>query len=527
MKSPIFYILALDVILSLFCRSSAFVPTFPKSQTFPFFSLLDSPESVVEGVESCWPSREDDPLDSIRYLTEVAVDFCGEEKGLEALRALATLSKLRLPYDFESQHLQDGSVVSPFRQLLSPNTTTAFLEQVKQMEASGWLSTNPDSVDGLPSLHLNLVSQEQPLVSIDLPPEELDDFQRGIQKLLKIIQPAIYNNLLPEVNKLLNSTSARISDVFLRRYGQDICSNMTRTGISAHYDVYSRVTAVIAMDDVAAEGKNGLYTTHLSRRETKISSGKTSNHAALRRFFPLNRGDGVVHSWDVLHGVDVEPGVDRTSLIVWFVEGDSNSVISPWLMCHPEIKTNDVAQFVLGSALSSLDESGLDPKTLNMVGEENSEHRLYLQSAAHGNTFALTRMGSLMEEDCLNQELINESVHVLEELRPFSKLPEPIKKLDTPVGIAARFWLEGAVRGNPLAQRALADELMLEASTSGDTDARVLAATLFALAAQQGIDEASESLSRVAEFDLAGRGIKTEEEFLASPVVRLAKAALS
>jgi hypothetical protein len=30
--------------------------------------------------------------------------------------------------------------------------------------------------------------------------------------------------------------------------------------------------------------------------------------------------------------------------------------------------------------------------------------------------------------------------------------------------MAMRFWLEGAVEGNPLAQRALADELILEAS---------------------------------------------------------------
>ena len=104
--------------------------------------------------------------------------------------------------------------------------------------------------------------------------------------------------------------------MFLRRYGQDIGgqNDLSRNGISAHYDVFSKVTAVIALDDVAADGRNGLFTTSTDDK------GQTSNHKSLRRFFPLQKGDCVIHTWDVLHGVDVKPGLDRTSLIVWFDE---------------------------------------------------------------------------------------------------------------------------------------------------------------------------------------------------------------
>jgi hypothetical protein len=42
---------------------------------------------------------------------------------------------------------------------------------------------------------------------------------------------------------------------------------------------------------------NGRYDDH---------QAQVLNHAALRRFFPLACGDGVVHTWDVIHGVDVE-----------------------------------------------------------------------------------------------------------------------------------------------------------------------------------------------------------------------------
>jgi len=60
---------------------------------------------------------------------------------------------------------------------------------------------------------------------------------------------------------------------------------------------------------------------------------------------------------------------------------------------------------------------------------------------------------------------------------------------------------------------ALADELMYEASKSGDADGRLLAATLFCLAAQQGNERALESLSRSVEFDVRVGGYQDEHDF--------------
>ena len=107
-----------------------------------------------------------------------------------------------------------------------------------------------------------------------------------------------------------------------------------------NYDVFSKVTAIIAMDDSVAEGNSGLYTTEKSNVKDN-NNGSTSNHASLRRFFPLEKGDGVVHTWDALHGVDTLPDADRTSLIVWFTTKDVlNSPAAnapPWLKVHPDI----------------------------------------------------------------------------------------------------------------------------------------------------------------------------------------------
>jgi hypothetical protein len=530
-----FAIATFPLILATSCL--AFTPSFRTRHQLPFLSSSrvfseEQQEQVgsvdtLEDEASLTAPWDDDALEVVRYYTETAIQYRGEPKGLQALETLTELCQNRHPYDFDSNQQQDGTLVAPFRQLLSPNTTQAVLEQVRVMEENGWLSTNLDSVDGLPSLHLNLVSNGVPKVPLDSA-EGLNDFQLATQRLIKIVRPHIYNKLLPKVNKLLNTTSIRVSDVFLRRYGQDICGNVTRNGISAHYDVFSRVTSVIALDDTASQGTNGLFTTAISRSDRtgqqRQKTGKTSNHASLRRFFPLNKGDGVVHTWDVLHGVDVEPGLDRTSLIVWFTtDEEEENTAAPWLVKHPNLERDDVAQFVLASALESIDLKEND-------GASNAQ-LLYLQSAARGNSFAMTRMGSLCDEMALSPDEVQEALLVLETLRPSAMLPEPIVEkalkggTNSFVGMAKRFWFEGAVRGNPLAQQSLADELMVEASQTGNEDMCLVSAVLFSLAAQQGSKMALESLSRVVDFDASSRGVQSEEEFLASPVVQVARAA--
>lgn len=488
-----------------------------------------------------------DPVQLVNHYTQIAIEEAGTEAGLQALAELGQQCSQRRPYDFDSSPKSSlhGSILSPQRQILSPATTTAFLDQVAFMEENGWLSTNPDSVDGLPSLHLNLISGGEPLFS-QKDEGKLDDFQGGIQKLLSIVEPQIYGQLLPTVRRLMDSDDVVVSDVFLRRYGQDIAGGETRQGISAHYDVFSTVTAVIAMDDVAAAGDNGLYTTARTN-----DGSQTSNHASLRRFFPLNSGDGVLHTWDVLHGVDVEPGLDRTSLIVWFStkEAMSNSAsevtgpaepapVSPWLSKHQSRESNDVVQFVLGSALESSSgpvdgvESGASPSmhheenTVALQGKnvEHNPHELYLQSAAQENPFALSRLGSLCEGGALLPELVKQAVDMLSNLdAPPDSMTSLLNDDDQNQSLARRFWLEGSLRGNSNAQTALGDEAMEKGVIQNREDLRLMAATLFGLAAQQGLEQAIDSLSRVVEYEASI--CESKEDFLVSPILKVAQAA--
>ena len=348
------------------------------------------------------------------------------------------------------------------------------------------------------------------------------------------------------MNQQLGTDTIEVSDIFIRRYGQDMLDGKSRNGISAHYDVFSRVTSVVALDDVAREGRNGLFTT--VKQVSANGDTKTSNHAALRRFFPLSCGDAVVHTWDVLHGVDVEEGIDRTSLIVWFIEKSPNdTTVSPWLENHPQLDSDNVAQFVLASAMES---SGSTPPKVSertsksaqsmhhgMDTEEDGSSAvrlhsavdLYLSSASRGNDFAMTRLGSLAEDDLLDSKSLAKARQLLDDLQKTRPIEYPSWVNNGGDGkefhkiLAFGLWYEASVRGNPVAQFALGDEII--ASSMHEPDARLLAATLFGLAAQQGHAHALESLTRLVRLDLQLKGVSTKADFESSPIVQIAQVA--
>jgi hypothetical protein len=443
-------------------------------------------------------------VELVQRLSKQAIDHFGSDQCLIALTTLGEMCCQRQPLNVDCMDSVDGSVLSIQRNLLPRHATAAFLDQVAEMEHQGWLSTNPDSVDGLPSLHLNLVSQGKPKCDL-----ATSDFHRGTQYLLELVKTPIYHDLLPKVQRLLNDPDLLVSEVFLRRYNQEI----GRTGISAHYDVYSKATAVIAMDDVSADGRNGLYT------------GVKNNHSSLRRFVPLSQGDSVVHTWDVLHGVDVEPGIDRTSLIVWFStrQAEEEESFAPWLVNHADLKTNDLAQFVLASAAeNAMREEGSGPVFAPPTVCESRAHAhdWYLESASRGNVFALNRLGALCDRNELTESQKRRAMSILDSAHNVHDLPCSSVNWTS---MARRFWYEGSIRGNQLSQISLADDLMVDAS--GDASVQTMAACLFGLAAQQGDKTAADALKRVVEFHVVDGQIKDQESFLASPVVKVSMAA--
>lgn len=494
------------------------------------------PQGMLVSASSCMEVVKDSPspeeeFDKVKRLCENALLNPGQPSCLRALEDLSQLCSQRKPYHFlKDNDCPEGSLLEKVHHLIPTETTEKIFEVVTKMQENGWLSTNPDSVDGLPSFHLNLISSGKRVFE-EANPDIGDNepgFEHHIKELIALVSPYIYEQLLPLTQQRLGTKDIQVSEVFLRQYGEAIIDGQSRHGISAHYDVFSRVTCVIALDDTAKDGRNGLYTTHKTLHADRSTSlGTTSNHRSLRRFFPLSCGDGVVHTWDVLHGVDVEPGVDRTSLIVWFAAGDEEETdkenVIPWLTKRNDLDTNPVAQFVLASGLESSEE--------NLSGTK--AHDLYIRSAILGNLFAITRLGSLCENDELaikQRERVRDLLKCLEESS--GSLPERFlsHELDTPLDLAKRLWWQGSMRGNPIAQVALADELMLTAMSQecADIDNHfILAGVLFALAAQQGNDHALESLHRIQSFEAALREINHPGKFDSLITRSIAKSAFA
>lgn len=153
------------------------------------------------------------------------------------------------------------------------------------------------------------------------------------------------------------------------------------------------------------------------------------------------------------------------------------------------------------SPISKSSESRIDPQ------------QLYLKSARMGNSFGLCRMGSYSDDGMLDSKLSKDALVLLQELNHISTnqfqrknnyfLSRILKNDDNNKNsnqqLAKAFWYESAMRGNPLAQLSLADACMEEfmESSMEDDDAMLMATVLFAMAAQQKFDGASESLKRV------------------------------
>lgn len=112
-------------------------------------------------------------------------------------------------------------------QFVTSDTAEAVMKEIRDLEARGCISTNLDSVDGLPSLHLNLVSRGKPMQAA--PGTNNDDFQNSLDRLLSLVRDPVYTVLLPRVRELMHDPSIQVSDIFVRRYGQDIC-HVSRRG---------------------------------------------------------------------------------------------------------------------------------------------------------------------------------------------------------------------------------------------------------------------------------------------------------
>ena len=440
-------------------------------------------------------------------------------KRLTSLRILAfLLSKPRtVSFDFSSN--SNSNII--YQPSILPSTIVQQLNEIMtQIKQNGWLSTNPDSVDSLPSLHLNIISDGHLLFQSE---DDEEEYPNLIRRMHTILEPYLIDVLLPQAQQKLKDENIQISDVFVRNYGQNVIPDnddecgSTRFGLSEHYDITAAATCVMALDDVASQGTSGLYT---------IVDNECT-HKALKQFFPLQAGDGVIHTWDILHGVDIDPTHQRTSLIVWFTKSSNNTNerndsddVPLWLSSQNNDDNDAVQNFVL--ALSKEQQQHPQDEIIDLI----------IKSASLGNNFALTRLGTILMDQVDNHdsshcddelELIKLSSKHVDECHSLVNLlsndgdHESLyprnnnKNLDYEENvtiqrkIAIALLKEASLRGSAVAQVSYADSLMEDYFMEDHTDKKkeelmMDAAILLTLASQQDYKPAHESIQRLSSL---------------------------
>ena len=409
-----------------------------------------------------------------RYTT-LSLDLVGTDHGNLLLQILKLLSASHqrhpLPFsldgkdrpgrmsDSTAQRENSNKTVDFYKSLLPPSIIKKVKGLVDTLYNNGNFSTEPDSVDGVPSVHLSLMSNGRYIKTSSTLSDAYDS--RESDKLLHnpseeldiLLTPILQEQLLPAAKRFMKSTTLQISDVFIRRYGEQEIESFPdetafdrtsskakdesniRYSIPAHFDVFSAATAVVALDDAAQFGDAGLYTLFSGDPER----GNGSSHISLRRYFALDEGDAVLHSIEVQHGVEVPISTQRTSLIVWFVDSgrssnidtithernehdyyanDANIETSLLNLCSKvdDDSMNHVLNFILASSLESITTYYPDivQNSKNPALRSHHPHDFYIDSMAEGNSHAFCRLGSLCKNNDVSPQRIFRIIVLLE-----------------------------------------------------------------------------------------------------------------
>ena len=179
-----------------------------------------------------------------------------------------------------------GGELLRLRGLFDAGTLDALLAAAR---SSMHFETDADTVDGSATYHASIVEAGAPVDAT----------------LAALLAPVLETRLLPYLRAQYACPGIMVADALVRRYRPE-----ERPALSTHYDVSACATVIVPLVE-ASEYGGGLY--------VQGGAGVGS-----RRLVGLERGDVLLHQWDVMHGVHVTSG-ERYSLVLWCSESsDSN-----------------------------------------------------------------------------------------------------------------------------------------------------------------------------------------------------------
>lgn len=206
------------------------------------------------------------------------------------------------------------------RSIVDESTVDSLLDILRGIEQ---LDQDPDSVDGMPSYEIfvdshELYKENATLKIHDVNPESVLERRKLRARLQSILVPIMEERLTPWVKRTYpewckgskRQRHCKPCYSLIRRYRHG-----ERQSHAPHHDAQGITTVVVSLNAAEKDFRGGLY----------ISSG-----FGQREFLPLGKGDAVLHTSHLLHGVrvlDLEPPreteTERWSWIMWFRDSES------------------------------------------------------------------------------------------------------------------------------------------------------------------------------------------------------------
>ena len=213
------------------------------------------------------------------------VEFSSTHIGTSYLTAV--LPDDGCPSNIDLPSLHNRRVLHYVKSLLSPSQVSSILYHCsdtvgfEQNQARCYVAVE----DGVPQLNNNLT---------------------------RILLPVLNDHVVPFARDICNAPELVVADALVRRYDPEDGNEV----LSAHYDLTSFASVIIPL--TLTEG--GLYVQSGASRQSRRSVDFES------------AGDGVLHRFDVMHGVDVRKG-RRYSLVVWLSETEEAMRLKtvPWV----------------------------------------------------------------------------------------------------------------------------------------------------------------------------------------------------
>ena len=185
--------------------------------------------------------------------------------------------------------------------------------------------------------------------------------------LAALLRPIVRERVAPFVNDYVVACKHRCHVCFslVRRYVDG-----ERRSHAAHFDIQALATVVVSLNSAGQDFDGGLF---------------VSTSSVDERFLALQKGEGVVHTSDLLHGVRVTRGA-RWSWILWFKDDEG---------CRADPKQWHKAEAEAGDAVAQF----IHAHRVGMFGGTASEKFGWLRQSAEGNfTRAMNELGMAYKE---------------------------------------------------------------------------------------------------------------------------------